>query len=217
MMGDKDYRQFITTALESISREIDPAIDATDITKIHVHEVTRCLRRSYYDRDSPLDSPPRAFSDLVAGMLRRLGYAPDEVTYDVGGVSLVGRADMVVEDTVIIFRPADPPPKIPIAGDLLALNSYMWMHDKADGVIVYISADRTETSFSLTRDKRMFEETIRRVRVLGDLLAEGKRLPIIEPSPECASCQYYERCFAKQRIGRPIRLISDILGHNPDA
>ena len=214
-MGDRDYRQFIRNAMASIGRELRPAIDPADARTIHVDEVTRCMRRSYYDRDSPLDEAPRGFNELLAGMLRRLGYAPDQASYDLGGTNLVGRADMIVDDVVMIFRPAQDPPETPVAGDMLYLNACMWIHDKHDGVIVYVTGDRSESSFSLTRDKKMFEETVRRARVLGDLLAERKRVPILEPSSECARCQYYNRCYTKERISKPIK-ISELVGLGKD-
>ena len=62
-----------------------------------------------------------------------------------------------------------------------------------------------EASFSLSKDNKMFEEVVRRVRVLKDLLEE-KKVPILEPTIECSSCQYYERCFIKQKIGKQINL-----------
>ncbi len=211
MMGDRDYRRFIRDTMDSISAELRPKIDGTDTKTIHIDEVARCMRRSYYDRNSPLTEAPRGFNDLLAGMLRKLGYAPDQETYDLGGINLAGRADMIVDDIVMIFRPAEIPPEIPDSGDLIYLNACMWIHEKTDGVIVYVTGDANESSFSLTRDKKMFEETVRRVRVLGDLLAEGGRTPILEPSGECASCQYYERCYTKERVSKPIK-ISDLVG-----
>ena len=81
----------------------------------------------------------------------------------------------------------------------------MWIYDIKDGVIVYITGDRKETTFSLTRDKKMFEEVVRRVRVLNDLLKEEKT-PILEPSTECSDCQYYERCFMKRKNTKQIDL-----------
>ena len=86
----------------------------------------------------------------------------------------------------------------------------MWIYDKEDGVIVYITGDRKETTFSLTRNKKMFEEVIRRVRVLNDLLKEQKT-PILEPSSECSDCQYYERCFMKRKNAKQLSL-GDMLG-----
>ena len=51
----------------------------------------------------------------------------------------------------------------------------------------------------------MFEEVIRRVRVLNNLLKE-KKAPILEPSSECSDCQYYERCFVKRKNAKQISL-----------
>ncbi|KAF6248858.1 MAG: hypothetical protein DSN69_06270, partial [Nitrosopumilus sp. YT1] len=67
-----------------------------------------------------------------------------------------------------------------------------------------------EITFSLTRNKKMFEETIRRVRVFNDLLKEQKT-PIIEPSSDCSDCQYFERCFMKKKSSKQISLMG-ILG-----
>jgi CRISPR-associated exonuclease Cas4 len=88
---------------------------------------------------------------------------------------------------------------------VLYLNACLWIFNKIDGIIVYLSGDGNEATFSFTREKRMFEETVRRVRVLNNLLGE-KKVPILEPSEECSSCQYYERCYLKQKRGRGINL-----------
>ena len=69
---------------------------------------------------------------------------------------------------------------------MLYLNACLWMYEKTDGIIVYITNNKQESSFSLTKNKLMFEETARRVRVLHDLLVE-KKTPILEPSSECSS------------------------------
>jgi CRISPR-associated exonuclease Cas4 len=44
----------------------------------------------------------------------------------------------------------------------------------------------------------MFEEIVRRARVLSTLLKENK-VPIVEPSELCMSCKYYERCYAREK------------------
>src|SRR3989344_1788524 len=158
MMGDRDYRQLIKNAIESIGRDIEPKIDPKDNKTIHIHEVVRCLRRSYYDRTDPIDSQWTSFNNLMTGLLQKMEY---------GG-------------------------------------------KKGEGVIVYMTSDGKESSFSLSKDNKMFEEVVRRVRVLKDLLVEQK-VPILEPSNECSSCQYYERCFIKQKIGKQIN-IQDLFG-----
>ena len=80
--------------------------------------------------------------------------------------------------------------------------------------ILYITGDRRESSFSLSKDKKMFEEVIRRVRVLNDLLKE-KKVPILEPSEDCSTCQYYQRCFIKEKIGRSVS-IAELVGLKKD-
>jgi CRISPR-associated exonuclease Cas4 len=86
----------------------------------------------------------------------------------------------------------------------------MWIFNKIDSVIVYITNDGKESSFSVPRDKKMFEETIRRVRVFSNLIEE-KKMPILEPSLECSSCQYYERCYIKKKEGKQFS-ITDLFG-----
>src|SRR3972149_2630891 len=137
MMGDRDYRQLIKNAIESIGRDIEPKIDPKDNKTIHIHEVVRCLRRSYYDRTDPIDSQWTSFNNLMTGLLQKMEYGGEEGEFQI-------------------------------------------------------------------------EEVVRRVRVLKDLLVEQK-VPILEPSSECSSCQYYERCFIKQKIGKQIN-IQDLFG-----
>ena len=79
-----------------------------------------------------------------------------------------------------------------------------------DGIVIYLAGDRKEVSFSLSRDKKMFEDTIRRVRVFNDLLKQ-KKTPILEPSDECSTCQYYDKCYIKQKVAKPIS-IKDLVG-----
>lgn len=216
MMGDRDYRSLIESAIDSLGRELDVQIDAADHSTIHLEEAVGCLRRSYYDRRDPLDQERRGFSELLSGLLRKLGYGAEQSSYDIGGLTLKGNADMLADDAVILFRPAAQPMENPKSGDLLYLNACLWMYDKADGIIVYITGDRRESSFSLTRNKRMFEEAVRRVRVLSDLLG-GDKAPILEPSADCEECQYYQRCYTKRKESKQVTLASMLgLDKGPD-
>jgi len=210
MMGDRDYRQLIKNAIESIGRDIEPKIDPKDNKKIHLHEVVRCLRRSYYDRTDPIDPQWTSFKNLMTGLLQKMEYGGKEGAYPLEDITLMGKSDMIVDDTIIIFRSTLEIPENPFSSDLLYLNACMWIFKKIEGIIVYMTSDGKEMSFSLSKSNKMFEEVVRRVRVLKDLLEE-KKVPIIEPTIECSSCQYYERCFVKQRIGKQID-IQDLFG-----
>jgi CRISPR-associated exonuclease Cas4 len=205
MMGDRDYRQLIKNAIESIGRDIEPKIDPKDNKTIHIHEVVRCLRRSYYDRTEPIELKRTNFNNLMTGLLQKMEYGGKEGEYSIDDITLKGKADMVVDDAIIIFRSTMLAPDSPFALDLLYLNACMWIFKKDEGIVVYLTPDGKEESFSLIKENKMFEELVRRVRVLKDLLEE-KKVPILEPSIECSSCQYYERCFVQQKIGKEIKI-----------
>lgn len=214
MMGDRDFRSIIKNAVDSIGKELDIEIDSKDIKTIHLNEVVQCLRRSYYDRIDPKELERRGFNDLLAGLLRKLQYGSEPKEYAIEDLKLKGQADMVVDDSIILFRPTKITPDAPQANDLLYLNACMWIYNKKDGMIIYISGDREESSFSLTRDKKMFEEIVRRVRVLNDLLKEQKT-PILEPSIECIDCQYYQRCYITKKNTKQVSL-AEMLGLSKD-
>ena len=204
-MGDRDYRTIIQSALRSIGKELEIDIDSKDIQTIHLHEVVQCLRRSYYDRIDPVEVERRGFNELLTGLLRKLEYGSEPKNFEIDDIKLKGQVDMLVDDSIILFRSTSMELENPQANDVLYLNACLWIYEKDDGIIVYITADKKETTFSLTRNKKMFEEVIRRVRVLNDLIKEEKT-PILEPSTECLECQYYERCFLKKRHSNQISL-----------
>ena len=209
MMGDRDFRSIIQNAIGSLGKELEIEIDSKDIHTIHLNEVVQCLRRSYYDRIDPKEIERRGFNELLSGLLRKLQYGSEPKEFAIDDVKLKGQTDMIADDSILLFRSATDELENPLANDILYLNACMWIYEKDDGMIVYITGDRKETTFSLTRNKKMFEEVIRRVRVLNNLLKEQKT-PIIEPSTECSDCQYYERCFTKKSTKRVT--LAEILG-----
>jgi len=212
MMGDRDYRKLIKTAIDSIGKQVELQIDANDVKTIHLDEVVRCLRRSYYDRVERKEIDRTSFVDLVGGLLRSKGYGSKTGEFEIDDLKLKGQTDMIIDEVVFVLRSANTLPENPIARDLLYLNACMWIFDKTEGLLVYLTGDGKETSFSLSRGKKMFEEVVRRARVFHDLLKE-KKVPILEPSDECSTCQYYERCYIKQKIAKSIS-IQDLVGFN---
>ena len=210
MMGDRDFHRIVKSAISSIGRELEVTIDAENIQHIHLSEVVQCLRRSYYDRLEPKEIERRGFNDLLSGLLRKMQYGSEPKDFAIEDITLRGQADMIADDSILLFRSATEELESPFANDVLYLNACMWIYDKQDGMIVYITGDRKEITFSLTRNNKMFEEVVRRVRVLNNLLKE-KKAPILEPSSQCTNCQYYERCFTKKKETKQITL-SEILG-----
>ena len=204
-MGDRDFRTIIKNAVDSIGKELQIDIDAKDIQTIHIQEVVQCLRRSFFDRIEPLEIERRGFNELLSGLLRKLEYGSEPKNFEIDDIKLKGQVDMLLDDSILLFRAATSELENPYANDVLYLNACMWIYDKTDGIIVYMTGDRKETTFSLTRNKKMFEEVVRRVRVLNDLLKEQKT-PILEPSVECSDCQYYEKCFMKKKNSKQLSL-----------
>jgi CRISPR-associated exonuclease Cas4 len=210
MMGDRDFRTIIQSALGSIGKELQLDIDSKNTQTIHLQEVVQCLRRSYFDRIDPIEIERRGFNELLSGLLRKLEYGSDPKEFEIDDIRLKGQTDMLVDDVIMLFRPAQNELENPLANDVLYLNACLWIYDKTEGIIVYITGDRKETTFSLTRNNKMFEEVIRRVRVLNDLLKKQKA-PILEPSTECSECQYYEKCFMKKKNSKHVD-IGEMLG-----
>ena len=210
-MGDRDFRTVIKNSIESVGKELDYKIDLENVNKIHVNEVTKCMRRSYYDRTDPAEPERTRFSDLLGGMFRTLDYGSIPATYDLkNGISLEAQSDMIADDVVMIFRSVGKFPEDPFAKDILYLNACLWIYNKVDGIIVYIDGVGNEASFALTKDKKMFEELVRRVQTFRTLVNE-KKVPQVEPSTECSTCQYYERCFGKKKRNER-DLVQQILG-----
>ena len=214
-MGDRDFRNIIHSAIGSIGKELEIEIDSKNIQTIHLQEVVQCLRRSYYDRIDPNEVERRGFNELLSGLLRKLEYGSEPKEFAIDDIKLKGQVDMIVDDSILLFRSTIGELENPQANDVLYLNACMWIYDKVDGVIVYITGDKKETTFSVTRNKKMFEEVIRRVRVLNDLLKEQKT-PILEPSSDCSDCQYYERCFMKKKLTKQVSLIGMLGMGNKD-
>ena len=206
--GDRDYKQIVRDAIDSIGEDIEFKIDAKDNSTIYLQEATKCLRRSFYDRTDPLETEQTQFNKVLGGLFRKMKSQSSMGNYDMdGGLALKGQVDMIKDDVVMIFRSIDKFPENPMPVDILYVNACMWMFDKIEGVIVYITPDGKEDSFVTNRNQRMFEEVIRRTKVFHDLLNE-KKVPIIEPSKDCQDCQYYERCYIRKKEGKTITISS---------
>ena len=206
--GDRDYKQVVKDAFDSIDEVVSLKIDTKDTNTIYLHEATKCLRRSFYDRIDPLETEQTQFNKVLGGLFRKMKSNATVGKYDLdGGLTLKGQADMIKDDVVLLFRSIDKFPENPLAVDMLYLNACMWLFDKIEGIIVYITPDGKEDSFVTNRNQKMFEEVVKRSRVFQDFLKENK-VPIIEPSRDCIDCPYYERCYIRKKEGKQISIAS---------
>ena len=213
-VGDRDYKQIVRDAIDDLGEDIQLKIDTKDPNTIYLNESSKCLRRAFYDRTDPLETEQTQFNKVLGGLFRKMKSHSTMGSYDMtGGLTLKGQVDMIKDDVVLIFRSINKFPDNPLPVDILYLNACMWMFDKIEGVVVYITPDGKEESFVTNRNQKMFEEVIRRAKVLHDLLARKKddpkaKPPIVEPSLDCLDCQYYERCYIRKKQGKQITISS---------
>ena len=214
VVGDRDYKQIVREAIDSIGEDAQLKFDTKDPNIIYLHEATKCLRRSFYDRTEPLETEQTQFNKVLGGLFRKMKSKATIGKYEMdGGLALKGQVDMIKDDVVMIFRSVNRYPENPLPVDILYVNACMWMFDKIEGVVVYITPDGKEESFVTNKNQKMFEEVIRRTKVFHDLIERRNtdpkaKPPIIEPSMDCLDCQYYERCYIRKKEGKQITLSS---------
>ena len=214
VVGDRDYKQIVRDAIDSIGEDAQLKFDTKDPNIIYLHEATKCLRRSFYDRTEPLETEQTQFNKVLGGLFRKMKSKATIGTYKMdSGLALKGQVDMIEDDVVMIFRAVNRYPENPLPADILFVNACMWMFDKIEGVVVYITPDGKEESFVTNKNQKMFEEVIRRTKVFHDLIERRNtdpkaKPPIIEPSMDCLDCQYYERCYIRKKEGKQITISS---------
>jgi len=214
VVGDRDYKQIVRDAIDSIGEDVQLKFDTKDPNIVYLHEATKCLRRSFYDRTEPLETEQTQFNKVLGGLFRKMKSKATIGTYEMdSGLALKGQVDMIKDDVVMIFRSVNRYPENPLPADILYVNACMWMFDKIEGVVVYITPDGKEESFVTNKNQKMFEEVIRRTKVFHDLIERRNtdpkaKPPIIEPSMDCLDCQYYERCYIRKKEGKQITISS---------
>lgn len=173
---------------------------SNDTHKIHATEISRCTRLSYFERKDPLpgDNLGRLSTLIKKGVIRSFRNINYEYKVD-DNLTIEVTADLIVDDEFIVkFEIVSMLPDVPYPRDLLYLNACLFAFNKFHGILVYATEDGKSEEFSVTKSNRMFEELVRRARVLCTLLAEGKP-PIVEPSDSCINCKYYGRCYNREK------------------
>lgn len=206
MLGGRNFHKLIEDELIKISKKL--ALDY-DSNAIHVSEITRCSRLSYFERMDPfVDEYSNALSSIFKGSLTKLlnGITRE---YKVDDLTIYATVDLMIDNEMIInFVPVSKLPEYPHPNDLLYTNASMFIFDIQGGFIVYFTPEGKFAEFSVSESKRMFEQVVRRARILYLLLKE-KKTPVVEPSELCFSCKYFQRCFGQQKESEHLL---DILG-----
>ena len=206
MLGGRNFHKLIEDELIKISKKLTLDYESNGI---HVSEITRCSRLSYFERMDPfVDEYSNALSNISKGSLTKLlnGITRE---YKVDDFTIYATVDLMIENEMIInFVPVSKLPEYPHPNDLLYTNASMFIFDIQGGFIVYFTPEGKFIEFSVSESKRMFEQVVRRARILYLLLKE-KKTPVVEPSELCFSCKYFQRCFGQQKESEHL---ADILG-----
>ena len=206
MLGGKNFHKLIEDELVKISKKLALSYDSNGI---HVLEITRCSRLSYFERMDPfVDEYSNALTNIFKSSLTMFlnGITRE---YKVDDLAIYATVDLIIDNDMIInFVPVSKIPEYPHPNDLLYTNASMFIFDIIGGFIVYFTPEGKFVEFSVSKSKRMFEQVVRRARILHLLLKE-KKTPVVEPSELCFSCKYFQRCFGQQKESEHML---DILG-----
>ena len=200
MLGGRDFRGTIEKNLDKLQEDLSVKIDKKNPDRIHAVEAAGCTRFAYYERKDqlPSDNAAKIFSLLGNAMRHSLTNARGE--YKTEGLSLEVNADLIMADEFVVrIEVVQILPEVPHPRHMLYLNACLFAFNKDEGFLIYMTAEGKTVEFSVTKNNRMFEEIIRRARVLSTLLKDGK-VPIVEPSELCLNCKYYERCYARKQV-----------------
>jgi hypothetical protein len=214
MLGGKDIRNLILTDMNERRKKLRR--DDDDPTRIYASEASQCTRFSYYERVDPINSD---YAELLHFLLThgfRLSFESIESEYKTDNLTLVLTADIVLEKELVVrLQVTDSLPDSPRPYDLLYLNACLYALDKQEGILIYVRGDGQSSEFLVAKSAKMFEELMRRARVLSTLLRE-KRVPIVEPSESCMTCKYYGRCYIMERKESSFS-IEGLFGKSKDA
>jgi CRISPR-associated exonuclease Cas4 len=199
MLGGRDLRETIEKTFDRLYDDLNVKIDKKNSEKIHAIEASSCTRLAYYERRDPL--PPDNVSKisilLSNGMRHSLSNLHGE--YKAENLTIEANADMIIADEYVVrFEIVPILPEVPHPSHLLYINACLFAFNKDEGFLIYMTSEGKTAEFSVSKSNKMFEEIIRRARVLSTLLKDNK-VPIVEPSDLCLRCKYFERCYAREK------------------
>lgn len=192
--SDAPAKVDVYDVIEEVFSDLNPSLG--DESKISVEEASGCLRGAYLDRKDPAE---RSYKQMISALMEKGALSvlenPVEGEVDVGSnIRLVGRADRVEDDVVMVFRRQTQLPEIPFAEHFIQLNAYLYIFNKKEGVIIYFDSEGNEAEFIVPRNEKLYKETLRRTRILNTLL-RNNIVPALEPSSRCSACPHNEKCY----------------------
>jgi CRISPR-associated exonuclease Cas4 len=200
MPGSRNLHEIIENAIDDIYKNLSVKIDKANSDRIHAIEASGCTRFAYYERKDSLPSENAAKISSLLGNSMRHSLSNVHGEYKIDTLALEVNVDMIMANEFIVrFEIVPALPEVPHPQHMLYLNACLFAFNKDEGFLIYMTEDGKMVEFSVTKNNRMFEEIVRRARVLSTLLKEN-RVPIVEPSILCTTCKYFERCYARKKV-----------------
>ncbi len=191
--SDAPYKVDVYDIIEKVFETLQPNLNESTVS---IDEVSGCLRAAYFDRKEPAE---RTYKQMITSLMEKSAFRimekPVDGEIEAGpNVKLVGRADRVEDDHVMIFSGVKELPEMPYAEHFMQLNAYLHMFDKEEGMLIYFDDEGNEMEFIAPKSKRLLNETFRRARILNTLL-NNNIIPALEPSTRCMNCPHNEKCY----------------------
>ena len=127
MLGAKNFHKVIEDELIKISKKLALSYDSNGI---HVLEITRCSRLSYFERMDPfVDEFSNALTNIFKSSLTMFlnGITRE---YKVDDLAIYATVDLIIDNDMIInFVPVSKIPEYPHPNDLLYTNARMFIFD----------------------------------------------------------------------------------------
>jgi len=200
---------------EAFRRFLAARLRPVDEDAVHVSEVCRCLRASFFSRMygsrdlTHLTPAKRVVLGLglsthlvLEEVLRGIGYVTErQVAADVDAFRLVGTPDAVGRDHVVEIKTVSSVPERPYPHHVLQLNAYLGMLGCGTGYLVYISKkDGLVKVLPHPYRDFLFRDLQSRAAKLYSHLRSGE-VPQAEPTPLCNYCEWRWRCVGGGEVG----------------
>src|SRR5919109_1807113 len=130
--SDAPAKVDVYDVIEEVFADLHPSLG--DESRVSVQESSGCLRGAYLDRKDPAEHDYKQMISSIMGKgALRVLEKPVDGEVDVGSnIKLVGRADRVEDNVVMIFRRQTQLPEIPFAEDFIQLNAYLYIFNKEE-------------------------------------------------------------------------------------
>ncbi len=164
--------------------------------EFHLNDLSSCMRYTYYNKIDPID-------DKIVEKLLNIKFNTNTISnssyhiYKIDTLVIYAHVDDIFDDVVVKVEFINNIPDNPLPRDIIYINACLFILKKFTGMLVYLDMNKNVRYFFITKNERMFDELIRRGKILKTLLEE-KRAPVMEISSDCLKCKYYGRCYNRE-------------------